>query len=351
MIGYESGVKTAREVTISDIAQWAGVGKATVSRALNGSGYVGAEARRRIEEAVAALGYTPSAAARALSTRQTSLIGLVIPEVSNSFFAEIILGIGQVVEQNNLVLMLSNTDNNAATDLKVLQTMRQQRLRGLIYTPAVEYEERGERERMIRLLGQIGAPVVVLDRPLRDAQFDEVCTDNHTGAYLSAKALIEAGHRRIGIVAGDMRLNIGRERFEGFRQALADHGIELKEEDILYGEFDQNRTYALTRAMLETEDYPTAFFVSNNLSSKGFIRALFEKGKRIPDDVAYIGFDRVDGLELFGLQYSCLDRDVPHMGAMAMRLLLDRIDDPKKPRERIVASPVLRLTGSEKRWR
>ena len=340
-----------RGVTISDIAKRAGVGKATVSRALNGSGYVGTDARRRIEEAVNALGYAPSAAARALSTRQTSMIGLVIPEVSNPFFAEIILGISQVVEQNNLVLMLSNTDNRALTDLKVLETMRQQRLRGLIYTPAVDYDERVERERMIRLLEQIGAPVVVLDRPLQESPFDEICTDNHTGAYLSAKALIEAGHRRIGIVTGDMRLNIGRERFEGFQQALSDNGIELREPDVLYGEFDQNRTYALTRAMLETGDYPTAFFVSNNLSSKGFIRAMFEKGLRIPEDIAYIGFDRVDGLELFGLQYSCLDRDVPRMGAMAMRLLLDRIENPKKPRERIVSSPVLRLTGSEKRWR
>jgi LacI family transcriptional regulator len=347
----DHGGKSAREVTILDIAKRAGVGKATVSRALNDSGYVGEDARRRIEEAVKVLGYSPSAAARALSTRQTNMIGLVIPEVSNPFFAEIILGISQVVEANNLVLMLSNTDNRAQLDEKVLQTMCQQRLRGLIYTPAVEYGERGERERLIRLLGQIGSPVVILDRPLPDAPFDEVMTDNHTGAYLSAKALIEAGHRRIGIVAGDMRLNIGRERFEGFRQALNDYGIELREQDILYGEFDQNRTYALTRAMLETDDYPTAFFVSNNLSSKGFIRALFEKGKRIPEDIAYIGFDRVDGLELFGLQYSCLDRDLPRMGAMAMRLMLERIDEPGKARERIVASPALRLTGSEKRWR
>jgi LacI family transcriptional regulator len=348
---YECGTKRSSEVTISDIAKRAGVGKATVSRALNGSGYVGADARRRIEEAVAALGYAPSAAARALSTRQTSMIGLVIPEVSNPFFAEIILGISQVVEQNNLVLMLANTDNRAPTDLKALEMMRQQRLRGLIYTPAVDYEDRKEREKMIRLLEQIGAPVVVLDRPLQESPFDEICTDNHTGAYLSAKALIEAGHRRVGIVAGDMRLNIGRERFEGFRQALIDNGIELRAQDVLYGEFDQNRTYALTRAMLETGDYPTAFFVSNNLSSKGFIRAMFEKGLSIPEDIAFIGFDRVDGLELFGLQYSCLDRDVPRMGAMAMRLLLDRIENPNKARERIVASPVLRLTGSEKRWR
>ena len=338
---------TVKEVTISDIAKRAGVGKATVSRVLNGSGYVSAETRERVEDAIRDFDYTPSAAARALSRRVGSSIGLVVPEVDNPFFGNIVQGVSQGTD---LPIILANTVNSAEQDVKVLRAMLEQRLRGLIYTPAVDYGGHPLEAEVHRMLSQMNA-VVVLDRELAGAKFDGVFTDNYEGAYASTRALIEAGHRRIGVVAGDMGLAIGRQRYAGFCKALGDAGLALLPEDVLDARFTAEGAYRETIRMLARPDRPTAFFVSNNLSSKGFIRAVFEKGMRIPEDIAYIGFDRVDGLDLFGLQYSCLDRDVPRMGAMAMRLLLERIDDPGKPRERIVASPVLRLTGSEKRWR
>lgn len=322
--------------------------KATVSRVLNESGYVGAKTRTQVENAIRELGYIPSAAARNLSRRVSDTIGLIIPEVHNPFFSNIVQGISTVVNQQNLILILSNTNNKAEEDLKTLYAMRQHRLRGLVYTPAEEYEGE-QREEVKAVLGQFGA-VVLLDRILPGIDVDSVSTDNYAGAYASAKALVDAGHRRIGIVAGQMSLRIARERMAGFQQALEDNGLQLRPEDIIRGEFEVSATYAHTRERLMRGDTPTAFFVSNNLSGMGFIRAVFEQGLSIPGDIAYIGFDMIENLELFGLDFSCLDRDVARMGREAMRLLLERAERPRKPYEQLVISPVLRLTGSEKRW-
>ena len=331
-----------KEVTISDIAKRAGVGKATVSRVLNGSGYVSAETRERVEDAIRDFDYTPSAAARTLSRRVGSSIGLVVPEVDNPFFGNIVQGVSQGTD---LPIILANTENSAEQDVKVLRAMLEQRLRGLIYTPAVDYANHPLEAEVHRMLSQMNA-VVILDRELAGAKFDGVFTDNYEGAYASTRALVEAGHRRIGIVAGDMGLAIGRQRRAGFLRALEDAGLKLRPEDELHARFTAEGAYRETLRMLERPDRPSAFFVSNNLSSRGFIRAIFERGLNIPRDIGYIGFDAVDGLDMLGLRFSYLDRDVSRMGREAVKLLFERMERPEAAPRKLAPGSSLWPEGS-----
>jgi LacI family transcriptional regulator len=326
----------------------AGVGKATVSRVLNGSGYVSKETRRKVEKVIREHTYTPSAMARNLSRRASDTIGVIIPEADNPFFAEILKGISGVVDDNNLTLIFCNTDNTMEKDLRSLHTVYKQQVMGLIYTPAIDYAAKDQCEAIQGILDKLPAPVVVLDRPLTGLDLDGVFSDNYAGAYAATQALILAGHRRIGIVAGDLELSIGRERLKGFDQALTDHGLTVEHQYVIKGRFDTSTSYRLTQQMLASKNIPTAFFAANNLNAYGFLKAVFEKGLKIPDDMGFISFDRLGNLNDLGLRLSYTDRDVIGMGVEATRLLLAKIENPDKKTETIVCPSKLTLLGSER---
>ncbi|MDR1612684.1 MAG: LacI family transcriptional regulator [Planctomycetota bacterium] len=336
--------------TIHDIAQLAGVGKATVSRVLNRTGYVSEETRRKVEKVIREHTYTPSAMARNLSRRASDTIGVIIPEADNPFFAEILKGISGVVDDHNLTLIFCNTDNTMEKDLRSLHTVYKQQVRGLIYTPAIDYAAAGKREAVRQILDKLRVPVVVLDRPLDGLDLDGVFSDNNAGAYAATQALIRAGHRRIGIVAGDLELSIGRERLKGFERALSDHGLAVERRHVVKGRFDASTSYRLTQQLLAGKNIPTAFFAANNLSAYGFLKAVFEKGFKIPDDMGFISFDRLGNLNDLGFRLSYTDRDVIGMGVEAMRLLLAKIENPGKRTETIVCPSKLSLLGSERAY-
>jgi len=336
-----------KNMTISEIAKLAEVSKATVSRVLNSTGYVSEATRNKVKKIIRENSYTPSSTARNLSKQENDTIGVVIPETGNPFFAEILKGISHVVDANNLTLIYCNTDNNAEKDIKALKLLRRQRVRGLIFTPAIDYKSSEYNETIHTLLANIGAPVVILDREFDNLRFDGVYSNNFRGAYMATEALIKAGHRKIGIVTGDLNLSIGRERFDGYKQALYDNNITVHKKYILEGKFDKDISYGKTKEMLNEKVRPTAFFVSNNASSAGFLTAVFEKGLNIPQDIAYIGFDKVDGIEILAQKFSYVERDVLSMGTDAMKLLLKRIDNPSGEKTQIIIQPYLKLMGSE----
>ena len=336
-----------KNMTISEIAKLAEVSKATVSRVLNSTGYVSEETRNKVKKIIRENSYTPSSTARNLSKQENDTIGVIIPETGNPFFGEILMGIVSVVDVNNLTLIYCNSNNTPEKDIKALKLLRRQRVRGLIYTPAIDYKNNEYDELIKTLLSDIGAPVVILDREFDNMLYDGVYSNNFKGAYMATEALIKAGHRKIGIVTGDLNLSIGRERFDGYKQALTDNNIALHKKFILEGKFEKEISYINTKEMLKEKVRPTAFFVSNNASSAGFLTAVFEKGLSIPQDIAYIGFDKVEGLDIFGHKFSYVERDVFRMGTDAMNLLLKRIENPGGEKSQIIIQPYLKLMGSE----
>ena len=336
-------------ITIDDIAREAGVGKSTVSRVINGSGYVSEKTRTAVSKVMERLNYQPSSAARSLSRRESDIIGLILPEVNNPFFSDILKGVSQMIDKQGYTLMLSSNENDPVKDMRALRAMISQRIRGLVFIPANDYSEEPFRSELTQLLNSLDCPIVILDRPLEQFSYDTVMTDNYGSAFAATEALIQAGHKRVGIVAGDMKLYIGRERYEGFTNALKVNGLKLDPRDVIDGQFNEQIAYEKTLELLRSGNYPTGFLICNNLSTFGFLHAVNDLKLRIPEDVAFISFDKLMGQDIFNIPYSYLDRHVFTQGVQAMQVLYRRINSADgRPAETIVNLAEIVLKGSER---
>lgn len=335
-------------MTIKEIAELAGVSKSTVSRVLNNSGYVNDETRKKIEDVIKKNNYFPSASARNLSKRETNTIGVVIPEFNNSFFGDVLRGITEIVDENDLSLFYCDTNNNAAKEEKALQMLKHQRVRGVIITPAIDYTEPNASKKLRNMLNNLNVPVVVVDREIENSQWDGVFYENYQSAYCATEVLAKEGHKRIGIITGDLQLKIGRDRFDGFKQALEDYEIKLDKKDIYLGDFTIEKAYCVAKKMFDSGDYPNAIFTSNNNTTLGLIKAARECGITLGKDIGTIGIDHVNILDILGYNFSYVTRDTEEMGRVAMRMLLERLKYPNKERKICIMPYQLVVKGSEK---
>ncbi len=275
-----------KRVSMRDVALAVGVSKSTVSHAINGTRFVDADTKKRILDVVEELGYHPSAAARSLTTNRRQIIGVVISDVSNSYFAQLLKGIEDVFLPNNYNLIVCNTNETLERESLYLDLLQIQQVDGII--AAATSQRWGTLDRA----AQKNLPIVFVDR--RFEGFDHlpyVGADNRGGAYLGTTHLIQRGYRQIGILAGIDRLSSMRERQEGFRQALRDNDIALPEEWVVVTLLNIESAYAAARKILLLPQRPQALFLSNNLLSLGTLLAIRELGLRCPEDIALIGFD------------------------------------------------------------
>ncbi|WIF94202.1 LacI family DNA-binding transcriptional regulator [Caminicella sporogenes] len=335
-------------VTIKDIAKAAGVSRATVSRVLNDSGYVREETRQKVLKTIKELNYTPSAIARSLSTSRTNTIGVIVPEINNPFFGEIIKGISQVADEHNLNIILCNTDDNKEKELKALKLLKQQRIEGIIITPT--YPEDEFNREYLSSLENLGIPIVLLDGHVEYFNFSGVFIDHIKGAYDAATALIEAGHRKIAIITGYMNSRPAIERLIGYKKALEINNIPVEEKYIFYGDYTHETAYNITKEILNMKDRPTAIFVMSNMMILGCMKAFYEENIRVPEDMAIIGFDKIDALNIIGMNISFVNGPTIEMGKMGMKILIESLDNRKDVKElkRIILMPKLVLKGSEK---
>jgi LacI family transcriptional regulator len=333
--------------TIKDIAQKSGVSLTTVSRVLNSSGYVKEETRKKVLSAIKELNYTPSAIARSLSKNKTNTIGVVIPEINNQFYGEVIKGISEIADEYDLNIILCNTDENIEKELKALKLLKEQRIQGIIIAPtSVEDELNSE---YLMAIEQIGIPVVLVDGHVKYSDFSGAFVDNIKGAYESTDTLIKAGHRKIAIITGRMNSDAAQNRLMGYKKALAINNICFNEKYVFLGDYGEKLAYKFTKQMMEMEDRPTAVFVSSNKMTLGCVRALVEGGLRIPEDMAVIGFDRIDILNSLGMNISFVDGPTTELGTIAMKILMENIKNNQYfETKKITLTPKLILRGSER---
>ncbi len=336
-------------ITIKDVAEMAGVSKATVSRVMNNSGYVAAETRRKIENIMETYDYVPSALAVNLSRQETKIVGVVIPEIGNTFYSDILHGITQAADELDLSLALFDTQDNLEKEKRAFRVLQQQKVRGIILGPSVDYPETEEGRALLARLREYSVPIVIIDRDFENMPWDAVLYENYQSSYQAALELYRAGNRRMAVITGDMTLKIGRERYAGFKKGLEDCGLCLREEDIYYGNFLMKRSYELSMELLSREELPDAVYTCNNMTSLGFLKAMNEKGLEIGRDIALIGNDRIETLDILGIAFSCVYRDNYEMGRMAIRLLQERVEHPEKSRSICMVPYQVRLRGSEKR--
>jgi len=326
------------QATITDVARRAGVSAATVSRHLRGQRVLEAVA---ITRAVDELAYVPNPVARSLKSGSTFAVGVVVPDVTNPFFAAVVKGIESATHDSRYSVFLCNTDESAERERLVLAQLMG-RVDGLILAPATETAEHPTD------LRRSGLPIVFLDREVHSAEgFDSVLIDNEGGARQAAEYLIGLGHRRIGVISGPLNTTPGRGRHTGFMQALAAADLELPPEYVQIGDFREDSARQAAFRLLALPEPPTAIFAANNLMSIGVMRALHAMDIRVPGQVSFIGFDDLHLGELLNPPVTVIDRPTVEQGVLAMRLLRNRIEhgSPQPPRQ-IVLDTHLIIRGS-----
>jgi LacI family transcriptional regulator len=273
----------------------------------------------------------------------------VVADINNPFFGEIVKGVNQVAQSYGYTVFICDTDEKVKNEISVLEVIKRQKVYGIIITPVSEQASRNTR--MLESLEKNGIPVVLVDRDVDAANFDGVFIDNYKGAFDGVEALIRAGHKKLGIIAGPPTSKPGKERLKGYLEALRLYDIPVKDDYVLYGDFKWESGYELTHKMMEKKDRPSAIFVSNNLMSIGCIKALTELKLCVPNDVSLLVFDDTIALDAFSQNISVISRSAAQMGVEAAEILMEKIknaeENEKQVPKRIVLLPKLELRGSE----
>lgn len=333
-------------MNIKEIAQKAGVSTATVSRVLNNSTLVKQKTKEQVLRVIDECDYAPSAIAKSLSVQNTHNIGVIFPDIENPFFSGALKGISKVAERNLYNVFLFNSDETVHREREFLNVVRQQRLDGVIISPANGYDE--SIRSILEGFEKQGIAVVLFDRTLKDGNFSSVSAEDKKGAYMAVKQLIQEGHRRIAIIEGDPTNRPVYERTNGYRQAMKEAKLPLRDEYIRKADQKSELAYLATRKLMNLEEPPTAIFTCNNMMTLGCLRYFTENNIVVGRDISLIGFDDIEVLRLIDYKLSVVDRSEQDMGQIAMELLLERIQQPGTGVKAVTVPTELILRGSEK---
>ena len=307
--------------TIKDVAQRAGVSVATVSHVMNNSRAVSTEARDKVHAAIVALKYRRDGIARSLRVSQTGTIALLISDITNPFFAEMVRGIEDCVHTRGKTfnILLCNTEETDERERRALDMVLEKRIDGIIIVPT------GGNAEMLQDLVDGGLPIVLADRHLAGLQADAVIVDNRAASFAITDHLIRLGHRRIGALTANLDANSIRDRIAGYRDALASAGLPSDSSLMVDSHSSINAAVEASFALLDLRPAPTALFGTNNFMTLGLVRAVLERGLRCPDDISIVGFDDFPWAASFQPRLTVVEQPSFTIGQEAAGLLLDRI--------------------------
>lgn len=338
---------TTMTVTIKDVARHTGLSQSTVSRALNQSGYVSAETQRRVDEAVAELGYQPNWLARGLKGQPSRLVGLIVPEVSSLYDNLIIQSVSTMLHQNNYGMMLCINNEDAEVDLWYLQALKEKHVDGIIYVHPLS----GSNSAFVRDLARQGIPIIELNRRREEDLLDGVLADNVQGAYQITNYLIGLGHCRIGLIMGQTELTTGQNRLAGYRHALHEASIPIDPALIRVGSFTQEHGEAGTRDLLQIDARPSAILAGSNRILLGLLKVLNEQNLHIPDDMSVAAFNDTEWLSMWNPPITTVDIATEEMARLSVDLLLRRISSASrenKPRTYLLSTTLLERASCKK---
>jgi DNA-binding LacI/PurR family transcriptional regulator len=351
--------QAARRPTLDEVAALAGVGRGTVSRVVNGSVHVSPEARAAVEDAIARLGYVPNRAARALVTRRTDSVALVVSEseervFAEPFFAGIVRGISAGLQDTPLQLWLAMAQSRAGRE-RVEHHLTSQHVDGVLLLSLHDADP------LPALLDQRGLPAVLGGRPARMLPPDAgtgpggpgrpgawfVDIDNAGGARQAVAHLVASGRRKVASIAGPQDMGVGLARLVGYRNACTEAGQAVDDTLVAYGDFSEPSGAVAMRQLLERQPDLDAVFVASDLMAAGAVRVLREAGKRVPQDVAVVGFDDSAVARQTDPPLTTVHQPVEEMGRQMARLLVSRIrgDQPQRPWVLLDTHLVIRASG------
>jgi DNA-binding LacI/PurR family transcriptional regulator len=322
------------------IAERAGVSIGTVSHVINGTATVREKLRERVLEAIHSLGYQPSQLGRGLRRNQTSMLVMMIPDVTNPFFPAVVRGVEDVAYKSSFRLVLCNTDNDPRKEISYLNEMRAYRPAGWLIIPSVDSEI------AMQFRASAGPPVVCLDRQPHGWHGDVVLVANEEGAYTATRHLLRMGHRHLAVITGPLHLGNAVERLEGFKRALAEAKLPQEPDYIQEARFERNSGYQAAIRLLRMLPRPTGIFACNDLMALGVFLAARELGLRCPEDISIVGFDNLDFAEFTAPALTTVHQPGYQLGTAAARLLIERIHGSKQPAKRVVLPSELKIRNS-----
>lgn len=306
-------VKGEGAVTIRDVAERAKVAVSTVSRVLS-DGYCSEATRLRVLEAIKELNYRPNQVARSLVRKESRIIGLIIPDITNPFFPALTRGVEDKARAAGYAVLLANTDGNLALEETAFQVLLDQQIDGLIVTSV------GRETANLIADAQRRLPVVVMDRTVASQQTHSVMVENVTGARRAVEHLLALGHRRIAYLGGVPGVGTEVDRMNGYTTALESAGLPVEPELIRSGHFNYEGGYLATKELL-SERF-TALFAANDVMALGAMRAINEAGLQIPDEISVVGFDDIPFAQMAFPPLTTVRQPAYEMGAVAAEMLV-----------------------------
>lgn len=311
---------------MSEVAKSAGVSIATVSRVLNNSDRVKEETRLRILKAIKDLKYQPSRVAKRLRSKSVSskLLGVLIPDIQNPFYVDVLRGIEDIAYKNNYAIIMCNYGQDVIKEIMYLDILHSEAIDGLIAAPV------NENDQQLKRIIKNGLPVVCVDRGLSGIDVDIVWVNNEEGAYVAVSHLVKSGYKRIAYISGLPSIPSSRMREKGYRRALETNNLFIPEL-VKYGDSSYDSGVNLCAELLDMPNLPDAIFSGNNLITLGALETIHKRKKKIPEDVAIVGFDDMFWSSSLNPPLTAVRQPAYEIGKRAGELLIQRINDPQRP--------------------
>ena len=312
--------------TMEDVARLAGVSVSTVSAVVNNKGIVSPELTKRVQQAIEAIGFRPHAGARGLRLGRTHIIGMVIQDVANPFFVEVMRGVEDEAIKNGYEIMVCDSNGQSDLEEKHLNALYAQRVDGVLLAASDSYAVR-------EVLARKHAPIVFVDCvPIR-AKVTCVVTDNFEASYEATRYLIGLGHQRIAVISGRLVHSTSIDRVEGYRKAMQEANLPIREEYVTHGDSRIESGYHFGLMLLKSPEPPTAIFTLNNRMTLGILRALRELKTPCPERVSVLSFDDSDWAAVFNPTLTAIEQPTYEIGKRAVELLLQSIQSARKGAE------------------
>ncbi|WP_053984613.1 LacI family DNA-binding transcriptional regulator [Niameybacter massiliensis] len=330
--------------TIADIAKITGVSKATVSRVINNkSEGVSEETKKRILKTIKEVGYRPNVHARSVAGIGSKMIGVIIPDITNPFFPQLVRGIDDYLSELGYTIFLCNSDNDPLKEEKYLLSFIDKRVDGIILATGIG-EGNG-----ISKIKEFNIPIVLADRVV-DRKFCDasVCVNNISGAISAMEYFIKNNKKSIAFLGGEREAISTKQRLEGYKIALEDNKIKVDNKLIRTGEFSVKAGYKMTYELLKESPQVDAIFAACDMVAIGSIKAIKALGKKVPEDIEIIGFDGIELSEIFEPSVSTVIQPIYEMAVEISKMLVGIIENSIGGIRHIVVEPTLELRNTTK---
>ena len=322
--------------SMKDVAKLAGVSISTVSRVVNQSIPVDGETRRKVKEAIRKLDYRPNLLAKGLRLRSGHMIGLVVPRIVPSHaFANIIQYTEECASRHQFNLILGNHYNNPDIEEQFISSLLQRNVDGIIFSRV------SDESRAFKVLHKRNIPVVVIDRVLENENIPSVAVNNYMAGEIVAKHFVELGHKHIACISGPQNIALCRERIDGLKRVLQEHGLVFDERYLVEGNFEMETGLRGISTLLERQKNITAVWAHNDAMAAGVMKELYRRNIKVPEDISVIGMDDISLARMVSPELTTIHQPFKEMSEKAVEMILMQKKDIVLPEKRVILNPSL----------